>query len=146
MHFGTVDLLKRFRRYIPAQLLGAANVVGWDATVAAWLEGQPWLDRVMGLLAANRGRVARWASEHGIGHHPPEATYLAWLDCRRLPLGGRPADDFFLRLARVAVLDGAPFGPGGEGHVRLNFATSELILGEILDRLSDALARARELA
>jgi cysteine-S-conjugate beta-lyase len=142
MHFGSHELLRRFRRFIPAQLLGAANVIGWDATVAAWREGQPWLDRVMGLLAANRSRVARWAAEQDIGHHAPEATYLAWLDCRRLPLDG-PAHDFFLRRARVALLDGAPFGPGGEGHVRLNFATSEPILGEILDRLSTALAHVR---
>ena len=141
MHFGSPDLLRRFGRFIPGQLLGAANVVGWDATVAAWRDGQPWLDQVMALLGANRGRVARWAAEHGIGHHAPEATYLAWLDCRRLRLDG-PAHEFFLRRARVALLDGAPFGPGGEGHVRLNFATSEPILGEILDRLSDALAHA----
>jgi cysteine-S-conjugate beta-lyase len=141
MHFGSAELLRRFRRFIPGRLLGAANVIGWDATVAAWREGQPWLDEVMRLLAANRARVARWAGEHGIGHHAPEATYLAWLDCRQLPLNG-PAADFFLRQARVALLDGVPFGPGGEGRARLNFATSEPILGEILDRLSDALAHA----
>ena len=142
MHFGSNELLRRFRRFIPVHLLGAASIVSWDATVAAWREGQPWLDQVMELLAANRRRVAGWAAEQGIGHHTPEATYLAWLDCRRLALDG-PAHDFFLRHARVALLDGAPFGAGGAGHVRLNFATSEAILAEILQRLTDALARAR---
>jgi cysteine-S-conjugate beta-lyase len=139
MHFGCAELRDRFRRAVPPHLLGSVNVIGLDATVAAWREGQPWLDEVMELLAANRARVARWAAEESVGHHPPEATYLAWLDCRALPLEGPPAD-FFLREARVGLLDGAPFGPVGEGHVRLNFATSETILEEILDRLSRALS------
>jgi len=145
MHFGSTELLRRFRRFIPGPLLGAVNVIGADATVAAWREGQRWLDQVMDLLTANRDRVARWAEAEGIGHHPPEGTYLAWLDCRRLVSDG-PVDEFFLREARVALVGGGPFGPGGEGHVRLNFATSGVILEEILDRMSNALARARIVA
>jgi cystathionine beta-lyase len=139
MHFGSEDLLRRFRRLLPPELLGSVSVIGFDATVAAWREGQPWLDEVMALLAANRDRVARWAAAAGVGHHAPESTYLAWLDCRRLALDGPPGD-VFLRRARVALLDGAPFGQEGEGHARLNFATSPAILEEILDRLSRALA------
>jgi cystathionine beta-lyase len=144
MHLGSPDLLARFRRTIPDRLLGTVNVAGVDATVAAWRDGQPWLDAVMGLLAANRDGVAAWAAARapGVRHHRPEATYLAWLDCSGLVPPGASAQRFFLEEARVALHDGADFGPGGEGCVRLNFATSPAILEELLDRMGSAIDRA----
>jgi cystathionine beta-lyase len=72
----------------------------------------------------------------------PEATYLAWLDCRALELAPDP-QRFFLERAGVALSDGAPFGDAGKGFVRLNFATSRAILDEILERMAKALAEAR---
>jgi cystathionine beta-lyase len=141
MHFGSEELLARFRRAIPWRLLGTAGVTGVDATVAAWREGQPWLDQVMELLGANRDRVAAWAAElaPGIRHRPPEATFLAWLDCAGADLGGARPQDFFRERARVGLHSGVDFGPGGETCVRLNFATSPAILDELLDRMAGAI-------
>jgi cystathionine beta-lyase len=140
MHFGSDDLLGRFREAFPDRALGRPGVVGIDATVAAWREGQPWLDAVMARLRANRDRVASWVAEvaPAIRHHPPEATYLAWLDCRELALPGGP-QRFFLERARVALSGGPDFGPGGDTCVRLTFATSAEILDELLDRMGAAL-------
>ena len=39
----------------------------------------------------------------------------------------------------MALSPGPSFGPGGHGFVRLNFATSEAILSEILERMAGAL-------
>lgn len=144
MHFGSDRLLDRFRRAIPDRLLGAPGIAGVDATVAAWRHGQPWLDAVMERLRINRDRVTAWAREEApeIGHHPPEATYLAWLDCGRLALPGASAHEFFLHEARVALNDGGHFGPGCESCVRLNFATSAEILEELLSRMTAAFRRA----
>jgi cystathionine beta-lyase len=140
MHFGSPQLLERFRARIPDRLLGAVNVVGHDATVAAWRDGQPWLDSVMKVLLSNRERVARWVQESAqpIGHHPPEATYLAWLDCRDLGLPSSP-QEYFLERARVGMNAGRDFGPEGDSCIRLNFATSPEILDEVLRRLTAAL-------
>jgi cysteine-S-conjugate beta-lyase len=143
MHFGSEELLARFHRAIPWRLLGSVGVTGVDATVAAWREGQPWLDAVLVLLRENRDRVAGWAAglAPAIRHHPPEATFLAWLDCAGVAMaGGRPRD-FFLERARVALHSGLEFGPGGESCVRLNFATSPAILEEMLARMTDAVRR-----
>jgi cystathionine beta-lyase len=141
MHFGSEALLERFRQAFPDRLLGRVGVTGVDATVAAWREAQPWLDAVMEVLLANRDRVAAWAAAQApaIGHHPPEATYLAWLDCRDLPEDGMAPQEFFLERARVALHPGADFGPGGETCVRLNFATSPAILEEVLGRMGEAI-------
>ena len=41
--------------------------------------------------------------------------------------------------ARVIVQDGANFGPPGEGHIRLNFATAQPVLREAMNRIERAL-------
>jgi len=72
-----------------------------------------------------------------VGYTPPEATYLAWLDFR--PYGLEMPAEFLLEHARVALSEGAPFGQGGEGHARLNFATNPSILTEIVERIGAVL-------
>lgn len=143
MHFGSPELRARFERVFPARVLGGVNCAGLDATVAAWRHGQPWLDRVMGRLRKNGDRVAAWVRTEApaIHHYPPEATYLAWLDCRALDLPAPSPHEFFLKEARVGLNDGAHFGPPGVTCVRLNFGTSAQILEEILGRMGEALRR-----
>ena len=69
----------------------------------------------------------------------PEATYLAWLDCRDLGLGDDPAATF-LRRGRVALGSGPRYGAeGGRGFARLNFATSPAILEDAVRRMASAL-------
>jgi cystathionine beta-lyase len=94
----------------------------------------------MRYLDRNRRLVDEWAASVNLGHHLPESTYLAWLDCRRLEIqAGTTLQEHFLDRAKVALSEGSDFGGPGVGHVRLNFATSIDILEEILSRLSKAL-------
>ena len=76
----------------------------------------------------------------GVTMARPEGTFLAWLDCREAGMEGSPYE-FFLRRARVALSDGATFGPGGEGFVRLNFGCPRRMLAEALARMKDALTQ-----
>jgi cystathionine beta-lyase len=134
--FGSEDLRQRFRKRIPLRLTGQANVIGVDATVAAWTEGQPWLDAVMDHLHKARNKVVDVlaAEVPQIRFHAPEATYLAWLDCRELGLSAA-AFQFFLNKARIGFSAGETFDPDCSQFVRLNFATSMPILDQILDRI-----------
>jgi cystathionine beta-lyase len=70
-----------------------------------------------------------------LGWHPPEATYLAWLDCSSIGPDDE-ARDLFLSKGRVALEPGLRFGAAGSGFVRLNYATS----CDILDRATSAMA------
>jgi cysteine-S-conjugate beta-lyase len=123
----------------PPDLFGVLDVLGVEATKAAWEKGGAWLAALMDHLGVNRGLVAdtlaAWAP--AIGYHPPQATYLAWLDCRRLETAMDPAA-FFKETAKVTLSSGESYGPGGAGFARLNFATSAAILGEILNNMADA--------
>lgn len=137
--FGS-DALKRRFGTTPAHVRGGRSALGIQAAHAAWTMGQPWLDETLAKLRANRTRVADFVAAHSpaIRHAPPEATYLAWLDCRELSLGVEPFK-FFLEHARVALSEGPAFGEAGRGFTRLNFATSPEILNEVLTRMDAAL-------
>ena len=117
------------------------NVLGYAAAFAAYRDGDAWLGELMRYLEANRDYLTDYVSRHlpGVTMPSPEGTYLAWLDCR----GTRAAADpftFFLERAKVAFNDGALFGPGGQGFVRLNFGSPRSILTEGLERMRRALA------
>jgi cystathionine beta-lyase len=116
------------------------NVLGQVAALAAYRDGQEWLDRLLRYLEANRDRVTSFVRGEleGVAVRPAEATYLAWLDCRRAGIEGSPYR-FFLERARVGLQDGAWFGPGGEGFVRLNFGCPRSVLDEALARMKRAL-------
>ncbi|HET7338867.1 MAG TPA: PatB family C-S lyase [Candidatus Dormibacteraeota bacterium] len=139
VHFGTAELMARFDGAIADHLLGRPSRFGVDATIAAWTDSEEWLATAMRYLESNRDAVTRWAgSRPEVGYRAPEGTFLAWLDFRELNLPGNPYD-FFLESAKVALGNGPDFGTPGQGHVRLNFATSAEILQEILARMSHTL-------
>ncbi|HXC79672.1 MAG TPA: PatB family C-S lyase [Candidatus Acidoferrum sp.] len=140
-HFGSPELKARFDKRFPPHLLGMPSRVGVAASIAAWSEAEDWLNDVMLYLDHNRQRVTGWAAQANLGHYPPEATYLEWMNCRRLDLpAGTTPQQHFLEHAKVALSEGLNFGERGQGHVRLNFATSAEILEDILGRLGGALA------
>ena len=142
MHFGAPDLKERFFSRIPSRLLGSPGVTGVDATVAAWDDGQAWLDEILAHLRENRDWLAQTIATElpGVTMRLPEATYLAWLDCRALDLPC-PAGQFFLDRARVGLNFGETFGAEYAGFARLNFATPAPVLQQIVARMVDAVRR-----
>ncbi|MEX0790647.1 MAG: MalY/PatB family protein [Actinomycetota bacterium] len=124
---------------------GSASILGIEATEAAFTAGEPWIDRVVTYLDGNRRLLADLLEEHlpEVVYAMPEATYLAWLDCRALNLKPDP-HTFFLEEARVAFSAGPHFGTQGEGFVRFNFATSKAIVTEMVERMAAAVRRSRE--
>lgn len=122
---------------MPEEVGHGASHVAAIAHTAAFSEGGDWLDDLLDALATNRrflvDLLARELPE--VVYRPGEGTYLAWLDCRGLGLGEDPAAAFLER-ARVALVPGPDFGTGGEGHARLNLATSRQVLTEAVRRMA----------
>ncbi len=138
------ELLERYKKTIES--LGMhVNSLGLAAAQAAFSgECDEWLGTLRGYLTANRDFLVEDIQRElpGLQTTVPEATYLAWLDCKELVSSGRIAgapSEFFLKEARVALNNGADFGPGGEGFVRLNFGCPRSTLVEALGRLKSAL-------
>ncbi|WP_240771861.1 MalY/PatB family protein [Nocardia sp. CS682] len=138
-HIGPVELRDAIDA-APPDVFGVVNVLGIEATKAAWRDGDDWLDAVRNRLRQNRDIVCDSIVQRmpTLGCDPPEANYLLWLDCGRLQ-----KDDpalFFRDAARVELSTGKTFGPGCGDFVRLNFATAPGILAEILNRMTAAVA------
>ncbi|MFF1355099.1 MalY/PatB family protein [Streptomyces sp. NPDC058297] len=140
---------------LPEEVSHGPSHVGVLAHTAAFEEGRPWLDALLRGLDTNRALLADLVAERlpGLALMWPEATYLAWLDCRSLGLPTTPAPtaapvvsdiagpaQLFLDQARVALSSGHVFGSGGAGFVRINFATSSTILRDAVDRMAAAVS------
>ena len=116
------------------------NVLGITAALAAYRDSEDWLQAVLAYLTANRDVLVDYIQENlpMVATTVPQATYLAWLDCRAAGIQGNPYE-FCLVNARVACNDGAAFGPGGEGFLRLNFGCPRAQLLQALEQIKDAL-------
>ncbi len=121
-------------------LADRAGLLGVVAAEAAFTSGDGWLDEVLARLDANRALLGELLADRlaDVSWTPPEGTFLAWLDCRRLGLGDDPARHFLER-GRVALSPGLDYGPEGAGFVRLNFATSPELVTAAVDRMASAI-------
>jgi len=132
LFFGSSTTQETFES-VPFKLMGHPRTIGMQASVAAWREGDQWLDTVKGVLVENRNAVRAWVDgAEGVEMFTPEATYLAWLDFRKWGWDD-PAASLLGR--KVGLSSGIEFGEQGRGFARLNFATSPEILAEILHRI-----------
>ncbi|HEY7174111.1 MAG TPA: aminotransferase class I/II-fold pyridoxal phosphate-dependent enzyme, partial [Micromonosporaceae bacterium] len=84
---------------LPEDIELDAGLHGVLAGEVAFTEGLIWLEDLVAGLDHNRMRLAARLAEEvpDIGYRPPDATYLAWLDCRGLGLGDDPAAAFLER-------------------------------------------------
>jgi bifunctional pyridoxal-dependent enzyme with beta-cystathionase and maltose regulon repressor activities/uncharacterized damage-inducible protein DinB len=129
-HIGPDTLAARLDAF-PLDYFGTPDILGREATAAAWTEAGRWHDDLMVLLERNRDRVAGWARERGLAHHAPEATYLSWID-----FGADDAADRILRDGRVRLSPGAEFGDDCRSYARINFATTPETLEAVLRGVS----------
>jgi len=121
-----------------------ASTPGVVANIAAYRHGREWLDDAVGYLDDSRSLLAGLLARHlpQVRYRPPDGTYLAWLDCTALDLPGSPGE-LVTERAHVTVVDGPAFGEGGAGGFRLNFATPQPILAEMVERIAAVLDRRR---
>ncbi|MGI5952196.1 MAG: MalY/PatB family protein [Brooklawnia sp.] len=118
-----------------------SSPIGMAANIAAFTQGDQWLVDVLEYLHGNRALLGELVAEllPQVRLTTPEATFLAWLDCRGLGLAD--ARKHFLD-AGVALTDGADCGQAGRGSVRLNFALPRPILRQAIELMADSLKRA----
>jgi len=96
--------------------------IGQRAALGALEAPRGYHDQVRAELRQGRDRALAALSRVGVPHAVPAAGMFAWLDVTPT---GRDGDAFVRACARsvgVLLAPGAPFGPAGEGRVRLNFS------------------------
>ncbi len=133
-------LRENFRKTTERLSMHVASL-GLVAAQAAFSgECDSWLAELLTHLSANRNFLTEYLRQNlpGLRTTQPEATYLAWIDCRALNLQPDP-QQYFLKQAQVALNNGAEFGEGGQGFVRLNFGCPRTTLEQALNRLKNSL-------
>jgi cystathionine beta-lyase len=117
-----------------------ASLMGAFATVAAFQEGEAWLDQLMEQLDSNRKLVIDLVTEKLplAQTHMPHCSYLAWIDFSKYEIEGEPFT-YLLEHAKVAFVPGIRFGENFSSFVRLNFATSPEIITEAINRVARVL-------
>ncbi len=129
-------------RAVPTRQRKLTSLPGYEATIAAFTGGDPWLEALNSHLIEMRDHVVTrlGAIDRSLVTSVPSASYLLWTDWRQFDIGSEPAT-FLLEEARVALSSGGDYGPSGEGFLRVNFGTSRAILDEAIDRIEVAVAR-----
>ena len=135
------EVRERFLLTQPRELQ-QGTLFAFTATRAAYEECDDWLrqmlDYVQGTSGSWMGISRNTFRDQG---DDSEASFLVWLDCRRLGLSQPDLVRFFVDKAGLALNDGTIFGDEGEGFMRLNVGTSRVVLEKALDQLRDAIER-----
>jgi cystathionine beta-lyase len=120
--------------------LDEASIPTIEAVLAAYREDTAWLDSLKRYLEGNIACVERFFADNDLGIKPirPEASFLVWLDCRALGLSQDELMDTFRNKAKIIPSNGASYGVGGEGFIRLNIGCPASVLEEALTRIGKA--------
>ncbi|MCD6177024.1 MAG: PatB family C-S lyase [Candidatus Cloacimonetes bacterium] len=121
--------------------LHGGNTFGIEALEASYTFGQKWLEELLIYIEGNYIFVQQYLQNHisQIKAVKMEGTYLLWLDCRKLNLSQEELVYFFINKAGLALNDGAKFGKGGKGFMRMNIGCSRKLIEQALDQLAIAI-------
>lgn len=134
----------QIRRHIDRALniheVGEIGPLAITALIAAYRSGAQWLDHLREYIHDNYLHLQERLAHSRLTLLPMEATYLAWIDCRKL---GMSSQMFAEKLAdsHLRVSPGNQYGMAGEGFIRLNLACPRATLDEGINRLLHAMIK-----
>lgn len=138
-------LRRKFNKTIDSFHIGNGNVIGTVASIAAYSFGHEWLDSLLEYIDHNIDFVIDYCKKMIPEIIPvkPEATYMIWLDCRKFGMTGKELQNFFVNTAGIGMNEGSTFGPGGEGFLRMNLATTHQIVIKAMEQIEKAVSSLR---
>ena len=135
------EVRERFFSWLSSAELDSPSIFSTVATTAAYTKGSRWRLEMLEYLKDNIDFTDSYIMENipGIRVLRPQASFLIWLDCRKLGLNQEELVRLFTDRAGLALNDGTMFGPGGEGFMRLNAGCPRKILAASLESLKNAI-------
>lgn len=134
-------LREKFYSFLEAGELNAGTIFAFTATKAAYTYGAEWLQQMRSYVIENVNFVDEYLKKNipQIKAYRPQASFLIWLDCRKLGLSQPDLVHLFEDKAGLALNDGTMFGKEGEGFMRLNVGCPRSILSKALESLKKAI-------
>lgn len=143
--FNNQEERARFERFWHNLEIHRNNCFSLVATIAAYNEGEEWLDQLLPYLEGNMKYIQEYCEKNipEIKANLPECTYLVWLDCRGLGLPDDELNRFMIEKAGIGLNAGCDFDRELSGYMRLNAACPRQVLVKAMEQLKDAVARER---
>ena len=137
----------KFYGWLKANEFDEAPVFSHIATIAAYRKGNEWRKDLLKYIESNIEITEEFFKRElpEIKVLRPDASFLAWLDCRDLELNQEELVDLFVNHAKVALNDGGMFGKEGEGFMRLNVGMPKESLYKVLERIKDGVNNYRKI-
>ena len=128
---------ERYLATLSRAKLNEASIPTLVAVTSAYREDTTWLEALKRYIEGNVERVMQFFGEHELGMVPlrPEASFLVWIDCRKLGLTQEVLLERFNKGAKIIPSNGSSYGTGGEGFIRLNIGCPRSVLEEALERI-----------
>jgi cystathionine beta-lyase len=132
-------LRNKVNRGLNTDEVAEPNVFAITAAVAAFREGESWLNGLRAYLRKNKENVKVYLEKEisEIALISSEATYLLWLDCRNVTDNSAKLADFIRKETGLYLSSGCQYGKAGEGFLRMNIACPR-------DRVMDGLMRLKQ--
>jgi cystathionine beta-lyase len=132
-------LRNKVNRGLNTDEIAEPNVFAITAAVAAFRDGEPWLNELRAYLRKNKENVKVYLENEipEITLVSSDATYLLWLDCRNVTDNSAKLADFIRKETGLYLSAGSHYGKAGEGFLRMNLACPR-------NRVMDGLARLKQ--
>lgn len=130
------DLRSRIDKAININEVCDVNPFGVAATIAAYNEGEEWLNQLVDYLHGNYEAMAEFCRRE-LSEFPItrlEGTYLVWMDCSSLGMPSDALEHALLEDARLWLNAGTMYGAEGEGYMRWNIACPRSVMLDGLNR------------
>lgn len=130
------DLRSRIDNAININEVCDVNPFGVAATIAAYNEGEEWLNQLVDYLHGNYEAMAEFCRRE-LPEFPItrlEGTYLVWMDCSSLGMPSDALEHALLDDARLWLNAGTMYGAEGEGYMRWNIACPRSVMLDGLNR------------
>lgn len=131
---------EQYEKFWHALEIHRNNSFSLVATIAAYEEGEEWLEQLLRYLEGNIRFVHDYCEQHipSIKANMPECTYLIWLDCRALHKSNEELKQFMIQKAKLGLNAGSDFDGALEGYMRLNAACPRSVLVKAMEQLKSA--------
>lgn len=130
----------QYQEFLRKSELDTAHVFATGPVATAYNEGDEWLEQMLEYVEANIDFMEEFLKTNmpKMGMIRPQASYLVFLDARGLGLPHDRLVEFFIREAKVGMNDGAMFGEGGSGFMRMNLGCPRATLVKALEQIKSA--------
>lgn len=131
------EIRAKVNRQINTDEVAEGNVFSYIAAISALNEGREWLKELNAYLFNNRKIAENFILERlpELSFSKGEATYLLWIDCRKIVTHSKELEEYLLDHAKLYLSSGEAYGKTGDGYLRMNLACPKATLLEGLRRL-----------